>query len=438
VRTVAIAASVLVLVSVGAAAGPRSLNEGYVGCSTSDKCISFDLVTYAIGATIELLPGADYPYDATMRPDGSEVWFCGAVGDSVLVVDRATNTVTHRIPVGLYPNSIVFTDDAGLALVSARDGDLVTLISTSSYLPVGTLDVTTGSGGTYDGPGNLALDPASGRIYAADWYGTKLHEIAPDGSAVLNSVTLGVNLWQLVVDPEGQYVYVTDRGPDVVRVIDRATLTEVRQVAVGTDPWGIDVTLDGSKLVVACEDDHTVRIINTADWTTTTVTLDSTADPRDVDILDASGYAFVAGGQITGGNPLYVVDLATNSLKDTISIPSSNVNVVAVQGQTTSAMTGVAEGEAALTLHIQCYPNPSSPAATVRYTLHGPARVTLAVYDAAGRKVAALEPESRGGGIFEAHWDGRDGSGAEVAAGVYFVRLATNRGSATGRITVVK
>ena len=55
------------------------------------------------------VPG--YPYDATILPDGSEVWICGASGDSVVVIDRVTNSITHRIPVGEYPNSVVFTDD---------------------------------------------------------------------------------------------------------------------------------------------------------------------------------------------------------------------------------------------------------------------------------------------------------------------------------------
>ncbi len=60
-RTLAIAASVFLLMSAGAAWGARSLDEGYVGCSSSDKCIPFYLVTYAIGDTIELLPAARYP-----------------------------------------------------------------------------------------------------------------------------------------------------------------------------------------------------------------------------------------------------------------------------------------------------------------------------------------------------------------------------------------
>ncbi|MFH1502028.1 MAG: FlgD immunoglobulin-like domain containing protein [Candidatus Eisenbacteria bacterium] len=432
------ALALVVLLAAAGLAGSRSYTEGYAGCSITDGCISFDLSSYAIGDTIDLRPGGDYPYDATIRPGGREVWICGAAGDSVMVIDRATNAITHRIPVGEYPNSIVFTDDGDRALVSARDGDLVTLISTSSYVPVGTLDVTAGSGGTSDGPGNMALDRVTGLIYAVDWYGNTLFEIASDGSSVLNHVDVGSSLWQLVVDPLGRYVYLTDRGADVVRVITLPGLVEDRQVPVGNDPWGIDVTLDGSRLVVACEDDHNVHVIDTSDWSAVVVALGADADPRDVDILDAAGYAFVAGGETAGLDPVYVITLGTNQLKDTIGI-GGNVNVVAVQEQTTSALVGVPEDGTPPALTLECFPNPFNPEATVRYHLPAPAPAELAVYDAAGRLVARLEPRLRGPGLlYEAHWDGTDGNGRSVAAGVYFVDLKTETGSATAKVALVK
>ncbi|MBD3348882.1 MAG: beta-propeller fold lactonase family protein [Candidatus Eisenbacteria bacterium] len=423
---------------IAATAGARSPGDGYVGCSGGNECIAFDLVSYAIGDTIDLSDAGDYPYDATMRPGGSEVWICGASGDSVVVIDRTTNKISHRIPVGEYPNSVVFTDDDSLALVSARGGD-VTLINTSDYSVAGTLDVTTGSGGTYDGPGNMALDPVSGRIYAVDWYDDTLYELAPDASSVLDHVDIGSSLWQLVVDPLGRYVYVTDRGTDVVRVVDTATLAQVREVPVGDDPWGIDVTLGGSSLVVACEDDDSVHVIDTTDWSSTIIALDPDSEPRDVDILDEAGYAFVAGGSVTGPDPVYVITLPMNQLKDTIGIPSSNVNVVAVQEQTTSGLLAGAPETQRPELSLSCFPNPFNPAVTIRYRLPEPAPSALSVYDAAGRLVAALDPRPVGKSLqYEARWDGRDALGREVAAGVYFVSLESAVGKARASIALVK
>lgn len=416
-------------------------DDGYVGCSTTNNCIPFDLVTYAPRPAIDLLPEGSYPYDATMTPDGSEVWICGGVGDGVIVIDTATNTVSHHIAVGQYLNCVVFTDDASTALVSSRDDDLVYLVDTSTYSVTGSFPVTTGSGGsTYDGPGNMALDPVSTNIYAADWYDDTIFEIAPDGSSVLNHSEIGNSIWQLVVDPLGQYVYVTDRSTDQVRVIDRSTLTEVQAVAVGDDPWGIDVTLDGSKLVVACEDDSDVYIIDTSDWSTTIIPLEAGADPRDVDILDSAGYAFVAGGQATVGTRVYVIELATESLKDAFTpTGGGNANVIAVQAQVTSATTGIAGGVVAERRpELRCFPNPCNPRLSVAYRLPEASEVALSVYNAAGRLVAVLDEGRRAPGEHEAVWTGAEARGGKAASGVYFVRLEAGGTAVTRKAVLLK
>src|SRR4030042_6035626 len=57
---------------------------GYVGNSFADDLAVFQLLTGPVVSSHSLLPEANYPYDATMRPDGSEVWFVGASGDGVM------------------------------------------------------------------------------------------------------------------------------------------------------------------------------------------------------------------------------------------------------------------------------------------------------------------------------------------------------------------
>jgi YVTN family beta-propeller protein len=424
-----------------AATPAHGQDYGYVGCSTTDNCIPFDLITYVPGAPIDLLPEGDYPYDATMTPDGTEVWIAGNSGDGVVVIDTGTNTITHRATVGDKPNSIVFTDDSSLALVSTRDGDYVYIIDTSTYAVIDSLDVTTGSGGIYDGPGNMALDPVSRNIYALDWYDDHIYEIAPDASSVLRTAVVGIDLWQLVVDPLGRYVYATDRGTDEVRVIDLATLAEIRTVAVGEDPWGIDVTLDATKVVVACEDDGSVHVIDTNDWSTTVIPLEAGADPRDVDILDDLDYAYVAGGQATGvGTRVYVIELATVGLKDAFTpTGGGNANVIAVQPQVTSDVTAVAAGPvAAPRANLRCYPNPFNPTLSVAYDLPRSSVVELAVYDAAGRRVAILDCGERVAGEHRATWSGVDSRDREAAAGVYFVRLKSGGESITEKAVLLK
>jgi flagellar basal-body rod modification protein FlgD len=50
-------------------------------------------------------------------------------------------------------------------------------------------------------------------------------------------------------------------------------------------------------------------------------------------------------------------------------------------------------------------------------------RVRLDVVDVQGRHVRTLVDGDRAAGTYRAAWDGRDGNGRAVPAGVYFVRL---------------
>ncbi len=416
---------------------PALADDGYVACSNSRDVIPFDVLTYVIGTPIPLPDDFPYPYDATMTPDGAEVWVPDASEDHVVVIDVATNAITHTIPVGEHPNSVVFTDDGSTALVSARDGDYVMVIKTSDYSVTDSLHVVTGSGGFSDGPGNMALDPVSKNIYALDWHADTLYEIDENASAVLRSVDIGTNMWQLVCDPNGQYVYVTDRGPDIVRVIDRVTLTEVTTVSVGSDPWGIDVTLDGSRLVVACEDDSNVYVIDTSDWSTTIVALDAGAHPRDVDILDSELHAFIAGGIISGTDAVYVIELVGNTLESTIPV-GGNPNCVAVQAQMTSSDVGVT-GEAVETpLRLGCHPNPFNPKTVIDFYMPERGAAELAVYNVSGRLVTLLERGTMDAGEHRAEWDGGCADGSPAATGVYFVRLRTPGGSRAIKAVLLK
>ncbi len=434
-KTLAFAALLTLALAAAAIA-----DTGYVACSTSDSVVPFDLATYApVGSALSLVPEADYPYDCTMRPDGSEVWICGASGDGVVVIDVDTQLITQRIDVWEYPNSIAFTDDGLHALVSSRDEDCVAIIDTGTYAVVDSLLVSSGPSGTYDSPGQLALDPVSQKIYAADWYGDTLYELASDGLSVKDMVDIGTSLWQLVVDPDGEYVYVTDRATNVVHVVEQATLTVHTSVPVGDDPWGIDVTEDGSKLVVACEDDSNVYVIDTSDWTTTTVALEQYADPRDVDILDSEGFAFVTGGVLLSSvTKVYVVQLSDNTLKDSFTlVGGTNANVIAVQPQMTSDGTGVVD-HGLTGLGLSCFPNPFNPKTVLSYRLPTASHIELAVYDASGRRVAVLDAGMQEPGDHQVTWLGRDHGGHEVATGVYFVRLATEMGEESVKAVLLK
>jgi hypothetical protein len=82
------------------------------------------------------------------------------------------------------------------------------------------------------------------------------------------------------------------------------------------------------------------------------------------------------------------------------------------------------------------YPNPAHGALSLAYTLAGPERVTVAVYDIAGRVVRTLMQGDVAAGPHTARWDGRAADGTAAAAGVYVVRLSARGAEAAQRVVL--
>ena len=97
-----------------------------------------------------------------------------------------------------------------------------------------------------------------------------------------------------------------------------------------------------------------------------------------------------------------------------------------VPGRAATDAPEVAAGAAPFSL--AAFPNPSSGRTTARFALAQPATVLFRVYDAAGRRVAALGRSNHGAGPGEIVWSGRNDEGRDVAPGVYFIRGTTSRG----------
>ncbi len=84
------------------------------------------------------------------------------------------------------------------------------------------------------------------------------------------------------------------------------------------------------------------------------------------------------------------------------------------------------------------HPNPFNPQTTISFALPSDMPVTLNVYSAQGRLVRTLLAGSQPAGTHRVLWDGRDGSGREVASGVYLYRLTTPEGAQSGKAALLK
>lgn len=95
---------------------------------------------------------------------------------------------------------------------------------------------------------------------------------------------------------------------------------------------------------------------------------------------------------------------------------------------------GIVTGAAAvvdelLSLHLtSAAPNPFRAGTTLDFTLTQRMHVSARVIDVQGRLVRVLEDSDLESGHHALAWDGRDGSGSEVGAGIYHIEFATPEG----------
>jgi agmatine/peptidylarginine deiminase len=73
-------------------------------------------------------------------------------------------------------------------------------------------------------------------------------------------------------------------------------------------------------------------------------------------------------------------------------------------------------------------PNPFSSETRISFRLEHSSDVSLAVYNLQGQVIRNLVARNFSSGIHEVNWDGKNNSGSEVSAGIYMLKLATERG----------
>jgi len=106
-----------------------------------------------------------------------------------------------------------------------------------------------------------------------------------------------------------------------------------------------------------------------------------------------------------------------------------------VAGTLTSAPDEVPRAEI---VSLEVRPNPFNPRTEIVYAMTGGGPVRVAVYDAAGRRVAELYRGVVAAGAHRLVWEGRGDGGRRLAAGVYLLRLETTAGARSCKVTLVE
>ena len=89
----------------------------------------------------------------------------------------------------------------------------------------------------------------------------------------------------------------------------------------------------------------------------------------------------------------------------------------------------------------QSYPNPFNPDTWIPYQVAEDVKVTIRIYNAAGRIVRTLDLGHRSAGFYvskekAAYWDGRNEAGERVSSGIYFYTIQAGEFTATRKMVI--
>ncbi len=151
-------------------------------------------------------------------------------------------------------------------------------------------------------------------------------------------------------------------------------------------------------------------------------------------IVPFSGYAVFSDGADT---LLIDPDLSPSNVGEG-DTQESNPSVLAKQRRGLETLFGSAdsqrpESRVRRPASFTAYPNPFQDAVTFEFDLTEETEVTAAVHDVLGRRVTTLLDDAmQRAGRHMIRWNGADGNGARVAAGLYFYRLTAGTVERTG------
>jgi hypothetical protein len=83
-------------------------------------------------------------------------------------------------------------------------------------------------------------------------------------------------------------------------------------------------------------------------------------------------------------------------------------------------------------------PNPFSNNTIICYSIAKPGKISLKVYDIAGKYIRTLEEERKDAGIYSVNWNGCDFAGAKASTGIYFIQLVSRNFTCIRKIIFIR
>ncbi|MGK0170312.1 MAG: YVTN family beta-propeller protein [Gammaproteobacteria bacterium] len=330
-----------VLVLLLAMSVAHSAPIAYIAARHAGQVAAVNTATHEVLETIDV---GDGPIAVSVSPDGERAYVTLGPQDEIAVIDAATRTVVNRITVGDNPTGVALGPDGSNVYVVNTGARSLSIINAA--LGQVTAEVPLGNH-----PFNVTVHPDGSAVYVSGDYPGQVSVVDPGTATVSATIPVGVSLGGLSVHPSGQTLYVVDSGNNELAVIDTNTFAVTQRVPVGVTP--VDVTLNP---------DGTIAYVSNL-FGTGAVSVIDTATNSLTQTISLPGPALAQGAAITpDGATLYV---ALRGVSGVLAINTANnaiIGIVPVGGEPTGFGDFVGPSEVPVTAAIS---TPVTPRAVV-------------------------------------------------------------------------
>lgn len=193
------------------------------------------------GAILARVPVGKEPEGVRVAPGGKWVLVTNESDNSISIIDAKTLKEVRHVLVGKRPRDIAFSPDGKTAYVSGEFDSSLYRIRVPEGEPVERVM-------QFDKdarPMSVRLDSQRKRVYVSTGRGGKVAvvDVSTATPKLIQEVAVGTRPWGIELSADGKWLYTANGPSNDVSVLDTATLKVVKKIPVGKSPWGL--ALDG-------------------------------------------------------------------------------------------------------------------------------------------------------------------------------------------------
>lgn len=196
------------------------------------------------------------PHSVMMDAQGT-LWSTGELGDCVLAIDPARNSV-KRIAVGGAAHWIAISHVANKLFASFKATETVVVLDTPTHKLIDLLPIPHGAEG-------LAVSPDGETLFVCAHKKGEVHVFDARSHAYRMTVRIegapgeANQLRRVRVSPDGRYVCVSSHVDNFVAIYEANTLKQIAGFATRKAPMGFGFAADGAHAFLCCHDDAVVQ-----------------------------------------------------------------------------------------------------------------------------------------------------------------------------------